>query len=52
MASPKRQYSTTVDDELGEQIEKAADARDISVAKLLREGARRAIEQSKVEDND
>jgi len=43
MAERKRQYSTYTNDELGEEIEDAADEYGMSVAELLREGARRQI---------
>jgi len=44
MAERKRQYSTYTKDELGDRIEAAAKENNMSVAELLREGARRQLE--------
>jgi hypothetical protein len=44
MAQRKRQYATYTDDDLGDKIEDAADDHDISVAELLREGAKRQVQ--------
>lgn len=45
MAKRKRQYTTYASEELGEKIEAAADEHGMSVAELLREGARRQLAQ-------
>jgi len=47
MAERKRQYATYTDESLGNRIEAAADEHDMSVAELLREGARRQLEALK-----
>lgn len=39
----KRQYATYTNDEFGKRIEDTADEYGMSVAELLREGARRQI---------
>jgi hypothetical protein len=44
MAERKRQYATYTDDELGDRIENTADAVGISVAELLRRGARKQLQ--------
>jgi len=45
MAERKRQYSTYTDDALGDELEAASEASDMSIAKILREGARRQLQQ-------
>jgi len=44
MAERKRQYATYTDEELGERIESVSDSHEISIAELLRNGAKREIE--------
>jgi len=44
MAQRKRQYATYTDDDLGDRIETVADDHDMSVAELLREGAKRQVQ--------
>ena len=45
MAQRKRQYATYTDDDLGDRIEDAADTHGISIAELLRDGAKREIKE-------
>lgn len=45
MAKRKRQFVTYTDDELGDRLEEASDEHDMSVSEILREGARRQLQQ-------
>lgn len=50
MAQRKRQYVTYTDDDLGDRLEEASDEYDMSVSKILRQGARRQLQQLEVDN--
>jgi len=50
MAERKRQYSTYTGDELGDKLETASEESGMSIAKILREGARRQLQQMECDE--